>query len=61
MYRIILFVCLLLAGVSKGQLNFTQIGHIDLNTLHDQGLNDVWGYEDETGIEYVLAGGTKGT
>lgn len=46
---------------NRAQLNMTQVGYLDLNTAHDQGLNDVWGYEDETGIEYVLAGGTKGT
>ncbi len=59
----ILFITLLLlvAGITHGQLNISQVGYLDLNTLHNQNLNDVWGYQDETGIEYVIAGGTKGT
>jgi choice-of-anchor B domain-containing protein len=47
--------------LSNAQLNVNLSGHIDLPQIHDQLLNDVWGYEDEFGNEYVLAGGTKGT
>lgn len=43
------------------QLNLDSIGHINLNAMHQQGLNDIWGYTDEFGNEYALVGGTKGT
>lgn len=57
---IILFL-LFFSFLLNAQLNITQVGYLDLNTMHDQHLNDVWGYVDETGVEYVIAGGTKGT
>lgn len=37
------------------------VGQLDLNSLHNQGLNDIWGYTDELGNEYAIVGGTKGT
>lgn len=43
------------------QVDLVNIGHLDLNTLHNQGLNDIWGYTDEVGNEYALVGGEKGT
>lgn len=46
---------------SSSQINVDSIGYLDIATLHNQNLNDVWGYEDELGNEYVIAGGTKGT
>ena len=49
------------AGTAFAQLNLDSIGHIDLNSMHDQDLNDIWGYTDEMGNEYALVGGTKGT
>lgn len=58
---IITFLTVLTVFVSLGQLNMNQVGHLDLNTPHNQGLNDIWGYTDETGKEYALVGGTKGT
>jgi len=44
-----------------GQLNIDSIGHVNYRALHDANLNDVWGYEDETGREYAIVGTTKGT
>ncbi|MCR9173134.1 MAG: choice-of-anchor B family protein [bacterium] len=55
-----LFLCLV-TGTSFAQLNLDSIGHIDLHTMHNQRLNDIWGYTDELGNEYALVGGTKGT
>jgi len=46
---------------SLAQLNIDSLGNLDLNTMHNQGLNDIWGYVDELGNEYALVGGTKGT
>lgn len=61
MKSIYLFPLLFLANVLFGQVNIDLVGHLDLPQQHNQLLNDVWGYEDEAGNEYVLAGGTKGT
>lgn len=41
-------------------LNMSLVGHIDYNALHQTGLNDCWGYVDETGIEYALIGTRDG-
>lgn len=49
------------AGTSFAQLNIDSIGHLDVHTMHNQRLNDIWGYTDEMGNEYALVGGTKGT
>jgi len=59
-----LFVSILLVCISfssAAQLNLNLLGQLDLNSLHNQGLNDIWGYTDELGNEYALVGGTKGT
>lgn len=40
--------------------NMNLEGHLDYNNLHQTGLNDVWGYVDEFGNEYVLVGARKG-
>lgn len=54
--------CLCLISISSfAQLNLTEVGTLDLNSAHNQGLNDIWGYTDEFGNEYALVGGTKGT
>lgn len=45
----------------NAQLNMSQVGHLDLNSLHSTGLNDIWGYVDGTGIEYALVGASDGT
>jgi choice-of-anchor B domain-containing protein len=37
------------------------ISHINYQQLHQSNLNDIWGYVDETGIEYALVGATKGS
>ncbi len=50
-----------LSFLSSAQLNLDSIGYIDLNTMHSQGLNDIWGYVDEFNNEYAIVGGTKGT
>jgi choice-of-anchor B domain-containing protein len=58
-YFVLLFSFVALSAFS--QLNIDSVGHLDLNTMHDQDLNDIWGYVDEFGNEYALVGGTKGT
>lgn len=51
-YRLFL-VLLTLIFTSKGQINTTLIGQLS----YDEELSDIWGYQDETGIEYALVGG----
>lgn len=59
---IALFGCALLCGFSvagRGQapnFNLTQIGILP----YTEELNDIWGYVDETGIEYALVGTVNG-
>jgi choice-of-anchor B domain-containing protein len=41
---------------SFSQINMTQLGYLDLQTLHGSDLNDIWGYTDEDGNEYAIVG-----
>ncbi len=62
MKNIFQIACFCLLSISSiAQLNLTEVGTLDLNSAHFQGLNDIWGYTDEFGNEYALVGGTKGT
>jgi choice-of-anchor B domain-containing protein len=43
-----------------GQVQLDSLGHLDINTLHNCDLNDIWGYE--TGAnQYAIVGATNGT
>ncbi len=59
--RFFYFVLLLLSQLTFAQLNIDSISHVNFVNLHNTLLNDVWGYTDETGKEYVLVGARKGT
>jgi choice-of-anchor B domain-containing protein len=54
-------LCLFFSLSSFSQLNMSYLGKLDYDLLHNAGANDVWGYVDETGIEYGLVGTTEGT
>ncbi len=56
----LVFALSLLPFCSLAQLNTTQVGHLDINTVHSTGLNDIWGYVDTLGNEYALVGATDG-
>lgn len=56
-----LFLLLIVPAISYSQVNIDSVGHVNYTTLHDTGLNDVWGYVDENNNEYALVGGIKGT
>lgn len=64
-YTPLLFACLLLlfgtanlsAQTTPPNLNFTPVGTLP----YTQELNDVWGYVDQTGVEYALVGTQTGT
>lgn len=45
---------------SYAQLNLEQLGHVDYFQERNTYINDVWGYVDETGIEYALVGARSG-
>ena len=44
----------ILPVISYSQVNIDSVGHVNYTTLHDTGLNDVWGYVDEDNNEYAL-------
>lgn len=50
-----------IAFLTFGQLNIDSVSHVNYQQLHSTGLNDIWGYVDETGVEYALVGAQKGT
>lgn len=58
---LLLFSIFLLPLISFSQLNIDSISRVNYQLLHQTELNDVWGYVDETGIEYALVGARKGT
>ncbi|WP_070136928.1 choice-of-anchor B family protein [Crocinitomix algicola] len=61
MFRFFLPALILsLSLTAFGQLNIEEVGRIDIPSLHETGLNDVWGYVDELGNEYALVGAEDG-
>ncbi len=44
-----------------GQLNMTQLGHLDLVQTHSSEGNDIWAHVDSTGKEYAIMGLNDGT
>jgi choice-of-anchor B domain-containing protein len=52
---------LIFAFSSFSQINMTQLGYLDLQTMHGSDLNDIWGYTDENGNEYAIVGLNDGT
>lgn len=58
---LLLFSIILLPFLTFSQINIDSISRVDYQLLHDTDLNDVWGYVDESGIEYALVGARKGT
>jgi choice-of-anchor B domain-containing protein len=54
-------ICLLGTGFSaSAQTNMTQLGYLDIPTIHNTKLNGIWGYTDENGNEYALVGTEDG-
>lgn len=50
-----------MGAFAQDSLNMSIVGTLDYQSLHGTGLSDVWGYEDETGIEYAIVGANDGT
>ncbi len=42
--------------VATAQINIQQVGNLDYQALRQSNLSNLWGYTDETGIEYALVG-----
>ncbi|NOQ72676.1 MAG: choice-of-anchor B family protein [Crocinitomix sp.] len=57
-FATILLLFVTISGFS--QLNMTELGALDIPTIHETGLNDIWGYTDEDGNEYALVGAEDG-
>lgn len=61
MRNLLLVICFFGFGIfSFSQLNMTQLGYLDIPTVHSTGLNGIWGYTDESGNEYALVGTEDG-
>ena len=65
-YRYIYLIFLFLTGVwSAESYNLELVSNIESitesNSSSDFGVSDVWGYTDETGIEYAIVGYRYGT
>lgn len=56
MKNITLFLFILVSFMSWSQVNMSQLGYLDLRTMHNSDLNDIWGYTDENGNEYAIVG-----
>lgn len=62
MNKVLITLCLIVFPyVISAQINMTQLGYLDIPTLHNTELNDIWGYEDENGNEYAIVGCFDGT
>jgi len=64
MMRIILSIILISYLFSVPNYNLELIQNIEVNSFNsnsDFGVSDVWGYTDETGIEYAVVGYRNGT
>jgi choice-of-anchor B domain-containing protein len=57
---ILAFAISLTSSLAFSQLNMSFVGRVDYAQLHGTILNSVWGYVDETGIEYAVVGTRKG-
>jgi choice-of-anchor B domain-containing protein len=56
----ILFLLVTFSIQVVGQLNISELSRVNYGALHATQLNDIWGYVDETGIEYALVGARDG-
>jgi choice-of-anchor B domain-containing protein len=54
-------IAVLLGLITYSQINMSQVGYLDLRTMHNSDLNDIWGYTDENGNEYAIVGLNNGT
>ena len=43
------------------QLNMSELGYLDLVSIHNSDASDIWGYVDGSGNEYAIVGLNNGT
>ena len=46
---------------TSAQLNMSELGYLDLVSLHNSDASDIWGYVDGSGNEYAIVGMNNGT
>lgn len=61
MKQFLLYAILFSTTTLFGQLNMTQLGYLDLVTMHSSDASDIWGYVDQSGNEYAIVGLNDGT
>jgi len=59
-FRIKLLSVLLIPTFFMAQFNTTELGYLDLVTMHNSDANDVWGWANGTGNEYAIVGLNNG-
>jgi len=58
--RQLLLGFLAITTIANAQTNISFVGQLDYQALHGSNLSNLWGYTDETGIEYAIVGTTDG-
>jgi choice-of-anchor B domain-containing protein len=61
MMRFLLVLSFCWSITAFGQLNMSQLGHLDLVQTHSSDGSDIWGYVDGSGNEYAIMGLNDGT
>ena len=61
MKQALLFSLTLFTTTLFSQLNMTEIGYLDLVSMHSSDASDIWGYVDQSGNEYAIVGLNDGT
>lgn len=56
----LIFWLMMLSTFTWSQVNMTQIGFLDLPSIHNTKLSGLWGYTDELGNEYAIVGTRDG-
>ena len=46
---------------AAAQLNMSELGYLDLVSIHNSDASDIWGYVDGSGNEYAIVGMNNGT
>lgn len=58
--RKLLLAFSVITSLANAQTNITFVGNLDYQALHGSNLSNLWGYTDETGIEYAIVGTEDG-
>ena len=58
--RKLLLAFSVITTMANAQTNISFVGNLDYQALHGSNLSNLWGYTDETGIEYAIVGTEDG-